>query len=86
VVIQDGHVALVAESRGKRLYLGQSEASDRAGVWLELLTAKLLGRGQRAVQVEQLNGEPALRSDLGGLLEARGFRPDGKVLERRRFG
>jgi len=83
-VLERGEVVLAAERLGRALFLREAEP-PRQRSWLACLAA-LLERGHRAVRVEQVNGAPALRSPLRPLLEDLGYRPDGRGLERRRFG
>jgi hypothetical protein len=83
-VLQGGRVVLAIEGNGKRLWLdGEGDDEARAS-WLALLPG-LLRRGQRALRVEQIDGEPATSSALRPALEGIGFRIDGKLLELRRF-
>jgi len=83
-VLQGGRVVLTIEGGGKRLWLdGENDDEARRG-WLALLPA-LLKRGQRAVRVKQIDGEPAPGSALRPALEALGFKLDSEALELRRF-
>ena len=83
-VLQGGRVVLTIEGNGKRLWLdGEGDDEARAS-WLALLPG-LLRRGQRALRVEQIDGEPATGSALRPVLEGLGFNADGKLLELRRF-
>jgi hypothetical protein len=81
-VLEGGRVALWIEGAGRSLFL-DAEA-PRAPLWLARLP-ELLARGRRGIRVEEVNGEPVLRSPLRGALEALGFRREDTALERRRW-
>jgi ATP-dependent Lhr-like helicase len=85
VVLEDGRPVLLAEGQGRQLTLDLQQDPARVRHWLTLLCG-LLKRGQRAVRVEQVNGQPVLDSPLRPLLQELGFRRDGQALERRRYG
>jgi len=84
LVLDAGQPLLVLETAGSRLHLDLAAPAQRRRPALEAL-ADLLRRGPRAVRIGEINGTPALRSPLRGLLEELGYRPDGRVLEIRRY-
>jgi ATP-dependent Lhr-like helicase len=81
-VLEGGGVVLWIDGAGRSLHL--DVAAPRAPLWLAELP-RLLARGRRGIRVEEVAGEPALRSPLRGELEALGFRREGDALERRRW-
>lgn len=83
VVLVQGQVVLTSETLGRRVYVADGDPAVQRG-WIRRLVG-LLDRGRPALRIHQLQGEPALRSPLRPLFEEEGFRPDGSVLERRRF-
>ena len=83
VIFVDARPALFVERGGKKLLVFQRapDAADPLARAIDALRAVLARKGLRVAEV---NGRPALRSPMAGVLERAGFRvePGGLMLER----
>ena len=84
VVMREGELLLYLDSGGKRLFtFGDDER--RLGQALAALRERLATRSRKTIRIDEIDGEPALRSARGGWLREQGFGSDhrGFTIERR---
>ncbi|MFE9427201.1 ATP-dependent helicase [Kitasatospora sp. NPDC006697] len=82
VVLVDGELALYLERGGKSL-LCWTESEQALGAAVAALVEAVRGGRLTGLTVERANGEPALGSALGAVLEAAGFHPTTRGLRLR---
>ena len=84
VVTRSGRVVLAAERRGARLRTRAGASAEELRAALGALLARLVARAgsNRGAElvVETVDGEPAARSALAGLLREHGFRSTGTAM------
>jgi ATP-dependent Lhr-like helicase len=87
VVLVDGELVLYVERGGKSLLSWAEVATDGVNERLDAAVRALAGAVRQgllsSVTVERANGEPALTSPLGAVLEAAGFHPTTRGLRLR---